>query len=241
MTAVDAAEFDPIPLVRPSAVRRAVHDIAPFSLAVIPFGLAVGSASATAGLSGPETMFGAVVLLAGAAQLGAVEAVGSGGGIAAAVTVAILINLRFVFYGAGVAGWFSDARLGRRLLLAFPIVDQTFLLCQEHFETETDPAWRQRYYLTATAVLASAFVLSQPVAFYLGAALPDELGLHLAAPLAFAGMIATSMKGRRELIAGAVAVVTVVVGAGAIGALALPLGVGLGVALATGTGRDSRS
>ena len=214
-----------------------MRDIAPFSVAVIPFGLAVGSASATAGLSGAESMFGALVLLAGAAQLGAVETIGSGGGIVAAAMVATLINLRFVFYGAGVARWFAGVPLRRRLLLAFPIVDQTFLLCQEHFETEADPAWRQRYYLTATAVLASVFVLSQPIAFYLGTALPSGLGLQLAAPLAFAGMIAKSINGRRELIAGAVAAATVVVGSGAVGAIALPIGVGLGVALATADGQ----
>ena len=155
--------------------------------------------------------------------------------------VATLINLRFVFYGAGVARWFAGAPLGRRLLLAFPIVDQTFLLCQKHFETEDDPLWRQRYYLTATAALASAFVLSQPVAFYLGTALPEEIGLHLAAPLAFAGMIAKSMNGRRELTAGAVAAACVVLGTRAVGALALPIGVGLGVALATATHKDARS
>ncbi len=218
-----------------------MRDIAPFSVAVIPFGLAVGSASATAGLSGAESMFGALVLLAGAAQLGAVETIGSGGGIVAAAMVATLINLRFVFYGAGVARWFAGVPLRRRLLLAFPIVDQTFLLCQEHFETEADPAWRQRYYLTATAVLASVFVLSQPIAFYLGTALPSGLGLQLAAPLAFAGMIAKSINGRRELIAGAVAAATVVVGTGALGAIALPIGVGLGVALATATDKDARS
>ena len=91
--------------------RLALKDITPFAVALIPFGLALGSASAAAGLSASETMFGATVLLAGAAQLAAVEVLGSGGGIVATAVVVALINLRFVFYGAGVARWFADAPL----------------------------------------------------------------------------------------------------------------------------------
>ena len=208
------------------------------SIALVPFGLAMGGASASAGLSAWEALFGAIVLLAGAAQLAAVEVIGSGGGVIVTATVVALINLRFVFYGAGVASWFSDAPLRTRLLLAFPIVDQTFLLCQERFAEETDLVWRQRYYLTATAVLGGTFVGCQIIAFQLGGDLPEGLGLHLAAPLTFAGMLAKSVAGRRELVAGALAGLTVVLGTGVVGGAALPLGVAIGVAVASTGGRS---
>jgi predicted branched-subunit amino acid permease len=240
MTVIEETQSAAVPRDEPSPTRQALRDIAPFCLAVVPFGLAVGSAAANAGMSGAELMFGALVLLAGAAQIGVVEALGSGGGVATAATVAALINLRFVLYGAGVARWFGDAPMRRRLLLAFPVVDQTFLLCQQHFATEHDPGRRRRYYLTATAALASAFVLSQPVAFCLGTAMPSGTGLHMAAPLAFAGMIAKAMNGRRELAAGVAAAATVVFGTAVLGPAALPVGVGVGVALASSTGREPR-
>lgn len=210
-------------------VRAAIDDTAPFALALVPFGLAVGGASAAAGLSATTALFGAVVLLAGAAQLAAVEMLAADGGILSVVVVAALVNLRFVFYGAGVATWFDGLPLRRRLLLAFPIVDQTFLLCQQRFEDEHDPAWRQRYYLTATALLGGTFVGCQVIAFRLGSNLPDGLGLHLAAPLAFAGMLANSVKGSSAVVAGTIAASIAVVGSSVLGALGLPLGVIAGV------------
>ncbi len=223
-----------------TAVHRAVKDTAPFGVALIPFGMAVGGASAAAGLSAWESAFGGVALLAGASQLAAVDVIGSGGGIGSTAIVVALINLRFVLYGAGVARWFAGARLVRRMVLVVPVVDQTFMLCQERFDDDTDLAWRRQYYLTATAVLASAFIGSQVIAFQLGGGLPESLGLHLAAPLAFAGMLARTMTTRLEVLAGTVAAVIVVAGTGVIGAAALPLGVVAGASGAIMTDRRRR-
>lgn len=220
------------------AASRAVRDTTPFAVALIPFGLAIGGASAEAGFSAWEAAFGAIALLAGASQLAAVEILGNGGGIAATAVVVALINLRFVFYGAAVARWFAAASLRRRLLLVIPVVDQTFLLCQERFADDTDLAWRQRYYLIVTLMLASAFVGSQVIAFQVGGALPDSLGLHLAAPLAFAGMLAKAVAARRDAVAGIVAAVVVVAATGLAGAAALPLGVAAGVATALRSDRS---
>jgi len=212
-----------------SAGRAAIDDTMPFALALIPFGLAVGAASAAAGLSGTTALFGAIVLLAGAAQLAAIEVLGSGGSVLSAVLVVGLVNLRFVFYGAGVASWFDTLPLRRRLLLAFPIVDQTFMLCQQRFENELDLVWRQRYYLTATALLGGTFVGCQVIAYRLGSTLPDGLGLHLAAPLTFAGMLMNSLKGRGDVVAGTIAASIVVAGSSILGPLGLPLGIMAGV------------
>ncbi len=211
--------------------RAAIDDTTPFALALIPFGLAVGGASAAAGLSGTTALFGAIVLLAGAAQLAAIEVLGSGGSVFSAVLVAGLVNLRFVFYGTGVASWFDSLPLRRRLLLAFPIVDQTFMLCQQRFEHEHDLAWRQRYYVSATVLLGGTFVGCQVIAYRLGSTLPDGLGLHLAAPLTFAGMLTTSLKRRGDVVAGTIAASIVIAGSSLLGPLGLPLGVMAGVSV----------
>lgn len=223
-----------------TAARRAVEDTSAFAIALIPFGMAIGAASAAAGLSSWESTFGALALLAGASQLAAVEVIGDGGGIVSVAIVVTLINMRFVLYGAGVARWFEGATLTQRMLLAVPIIDQTFILCQERFASITDPASRRRYYLTSTAVLVSAFIVSQIVAFQLGSSLPGSLGLHLAAPLAFAGMLARAVKTRLDVVAGAVAAVIVVGGTGIAGGAALPLGVAAGVGAALAVERSRR-
>lgn len=220
-------------------VRRAVSDSLPFALGLIPFGLAAGGAAAEAGLSLAAAMFGATTMLAGAAQIAAIEAIDDGVGLAGVVTVVALINLRFVLYGAGVASWFADAPRRQRLALAYPVVDQTFLLCQHRFEEHAAIEWRRRYYLTVTAVLGGTFVGAQLVSFRLGASLPAGAGLHLAAPLAFTGLLARSLSSRSGLVAAATAAAVVVVGSSSTGAATLPVAVGLGVAAALVTARAS--
>jgi predicted branched-subunit amino acid permease len=232
MTAADLTAIAAQTAARPSAVRQAVSDTAPFAIALIPFGLAAGGAAATSGLSAAEAMFGAIVMLAGAAQLAAIDAIGANAGPAAVIMVVALVNLRFVLYGAGVASWFADASRRRRLVLAYPVVDQTFLLCQQRFDDRTELAWRQRYYIAVTSVLGGTFVGAQLVSFQLGASLPDGVGLHLAAPLAFTGLLARSITDRRTLMAAIVAAAAFVVAAGIAGPLVLPIAVTVGVSAA---------
>lgn len=238
MTAVAAAHAT-TDVPTSGAARAAWRDTAPFALSLVPFGLAVGVASTAAGLSATEALVGATVMLAGAAQLAVVESIGRGDALWAAAMLAGLINLRFVLYGAGVAEWFSGASRLRRLLLVFPVVDQTFMLCQQRFAAETDLRWRQRYYLTVTALLGGTFVGCQALALCVGDVLPHDAGLHLAAPLAFAGMLARSTAGRTELAVAAVAAIAMVATAGALGPGALPAAVAAGVVVGTRMGGAS--
>ncbi|MEQ6901396.1 AzlC family ABC transporter permease [Nocardioides sp. YIM 152588] len=250
MTTLALAEADAAtPLAAPAgAVRQGIKDALPFSIALIPFGLALGTAGVANGLSFAEAMFGAAALLAGAAQLAVIESIGRGEGIVAAVVITVLINLRFVYYGSGVARWFAGAPLPSRLLLAFPLVDQNFLLSEQRFAGGGDLRWRQRYYVAVTAMLAGAFLVSQAIAYRVGAALPPELGLHLAAPLVFAGMLARSLDGAPARGAAVVAALGIPLCAGWLGPATLPvavvLGVGCGLLIARrsarGTGAQGR-
>jgi predicted branched-subunit amino acid permease len=200
---------------------------------IVPFGLAVGSASAAAGLTGFQAVFGAAIMLAGSGQLAAVQAIGAGEGMVAVAMIVALVNMRFVFYGAAVAHWFQGAGHLRRLLLVYPIVDQTFMLCQQRFEVVTDLAWRQRYFIVATSALGGAFVGTQALSFTFGAALPPATGLHLAAPLVFTGMLAGASRTRRQAIAAATAAIVVSAGSSVLGPLTLAAAAVAGVAVAS--------
>ena len=215
------------------ATRAAVRDIAPCVVAIVPFGFAIGSASAAAGLTGFQTIFGAAIMLAGSGQLAAVQTIARGESTLAVAVIVALVNMRFVFYGAAAARWFREAGRTRRLLLVFPIVDQTFVLCQQRFESVTDLSWRQRYFVVATAALGGTFVACQAVSFHVGGALPASAGLQLAAPLVFTGMLAGATRTRGQGVAAVTAAVVVIVGSGALGPLALPVAAVAGVGAAT--------
>ncbi|MDW3177900.1 MAG: AzlC family ABC transporter permease [Acidimicrobiia bacterium] len=213
----------------PQPVTEALRDMSPFLLALVPFSLAIGAASAAAGFSFAEAMFPVFAIFAGSAQLAGVESTRTGNGILITVLIVLLVNARFAFYGAGLARWFVGVPRWKSLLLAIPLVDQTFLLCQERFSEQADVDWRVRYYGTVTAGLVLCFATCQLIGFQFGGNLPPTLGLHLAAPLAFAGMLAKSTKERSALITACVSGCVVVVASGFFGALALPVAVVAGI------------
>lgn len=145
------------------------------------------------------------------------------------------MNLRFVLYSAGLRVWFAGAPRWRTLVFAAALVDQTFMLCERAFATNDDPEWRWRYYATVSAVLVAVFLGLQPLGYLAGNVLPAGAGLEMAAPLVFAGMLATAVRRRVDLFAATVSAVTVVAAAPLPGGLALPLaavfGLTLGVSL----------
>ncbi|MEO1061405.1 MAG: AzlC family ABC transporter permease [Actinomycetota bacterium] len=213
-------------------VRLATIDVAPVVAALVPFALAIGAASAANGLSLAEAIVTPALLLAGASQLAAVDLVGAEAAIAVAAGTAIAINLRFALYSTALRRWFEGAPRWQQLLLAVPLIDQNFLLCEDRFDESTGLAWRRRYYLVVSGWMVVAFLAFQVVGYAAGAGLPAGLGLHLGAPLVFAGMLARAAAGRGQLVAAATAGGAVVLVSGLPGGLALPVAALLGVAVA---------
>ncbi|MGI9624680.1 MAG: AzlC family ABC transporter permease [Acidimicrobiales bacterium] len=222
------AQAAPVADSRPMSL--ALRDVAPLALPVVPFGLAIGATVAESDLAASGSLAGAVLVLAGGAQLAVIGVLDSGSSVAVAVGTALLINLRFVLYSAGLARWFAAEPLWRRMLLAVPLVDQQFLLGQRRFDESTTTAWRRSYYLTVSAVLFLSFVVGQGVGYRLGTSLPPSVGLEMAAPLAFAGMLGLATRGRSSMTAAGVAGLVVVVVAGLPGGLALPVAAIAGMA-----------
>lgn len=222
-----------------SARREAASDLGPFLLALVPFSLAIGASSAAAGFSLLQTVFGVFTVFAGSAQLAGVDSIRSGGGVGVTVMIMLLVSARFAFYGAGLARWFVGAPRWKSFLLAGIIVDQSFLLCQERFAPSHDVRWRVRYYIAVTFSLVVCFAGCQIVGYTIGGDLPPSLGLHLAAPLAFAGMLAKSTTGRPTMTAAITSGFVLILASGPIHTAALPLAVLAGVI--TGASSDTSS
>lgn len=214
---------------RGGPIGQGVRDTVPLALPIVPFALAVGAATADAGISFTAGYLGAAILMAGSSHLVLTETLGDGGTLIAAAGAAVLVSARFALYSAGLAHWFAAGSRRRSLLLAFPLVDQQFLLCQQRFTDEDDDDWRVRYYLAVSGVLIATYLGSLPLGYVLGDSLPDDAGLHLAAPLAFAGLLGPAIRARADVLAALVAAVAVVVLGPLLGALALPAAASAGL------------
>lgn len=209
------------------------HDIFPVLLGVLPLAMVIGIAAHDSGIDRAPAWTASFLLCAGAAQLTAIELLGSGTAPLAVVATTALINSRFVLYSAGLARWFASEPLWLRLLLAFPLVDQLFVVCQRRFTTHEEvPVGRRWYYLGAAATLVTGWSAAQAVAIGFAPALPGTALLRLASPLVFVGLLMASLKDRAGLVA------AIVGGAGVIAAARLPfhlnIAAGIGTGLAAG-------
>lgn len=198
-----------------STLVEGARDIVPMVLSVIPFALTIGAVLASSSIGPVEGILSGPLILAGAAQLMAVQMLEDGAAPFVIVFSALLINARIILYSAAMAPWFREESLGRRLLLAIPLIDPLYFTAGARFDRcDLDRRHRQAYYAGAASLLVAAWVIAQSSAIIAGAAVPDGVGLHIGAPLALAGMLAKSTSTRPALAAAGAAAVLVVVAAG---------------------------
>lgn len=203
--APDVVDVDRVGRVRRPAWEGA-RDITPMVIGVIPFALAIGAAVGSSSLTRGEGVLSGPVILAGAAQLSVVQMLDAGAAPLVIVLSALMINARLLLYSASLAPWFRGEPLGRRLLLALPVIDQLHFTCTPRFERgDLDERERRAYYVGAAAWLAGAWCVAQAAAIVVGASVPDAVGLDVAAPLALVGLLAKSAVDGRSAVAAIVA------------------------------------
>jgi predicted branched-subunit amino acid permease len=125
--------------------------------------------------------------------LSLVEVLSSGGGVAAAIAAALVINVRLVAYSAGLVPWFAHERRRSRMLLAWFVIDPTYVLAVDRFERDDPgpgapapllPRCRSHHLPGVDPRRRRRLVA--------GAAIPAALELEMAATLMMVGMLASS-------------------------------------------------
>jgi predicted branched-subunit amino acid permease len=217
------------PHQRDAPVACGARDVLPFAVSVFQFAIAIGATIAAADVDPLGALAGSALLSAGSAQLAGIELLDGGATVLVAAGSAVLINARFVLYGAGFASWFGGEPRWRRYAMVFPIVDQSFVLCERRFRDHTDPRWRRHYYLVVIAGLFTAFLAGQIVGFLAGDLVPSVVGLRLAGPLVFAGLLAVTVTDRKTSVSALAAGASIAVAAPLLGGGSLLVAAILGV------------
>jgi branched chain amino acid efflux pump len=209
-----------------SSIRSGIRDMVPMMLAALPFGITVGATIAESAVDNLAGWLGAPLIAAGSAHLAAVSLIDAGGSAVAVVVTAMIINARLLGYSAALAPSFRDQPRWFRLLGSYFLIDQNFALASSL--TDRTPTYFRRYYLAAMSTLLFPWIGAVSTGIALGPVVPESWDLWLAAPLMFAGMTATSLKGRSTFVASSVAAL------GALALSALPSGLGLLIAILVG-------
>jgi predicted branched-subunit amino acid permease len=229
--ATDAELQDTSDATVESAGRLARRDVLPLAISVFQFAVAIGATIAASDVDPLAALAGTATLSAGASQLAGIDLIDAGLGVGAATMTMLLINVRFVLYGAGFARWFAAAPRWQRYTMVFPIVDQSFVLCETRFAEHTQLSWRRTYYLVVVALLFVSFAAGQIVGYLAGDLIPDQAGLELAGPIVFTGLLALAIANRSTLLAAIAAGGAMFLGASVPGGLGLPIAAATGLAI----------
>lgn len=211
----------------------------PLLIGALPFGLVAGVAAVEVGLGASGSSAWSVLAYAGAAQLAAYELIGRGASVTVIVATAMVINARLVLYSVSIAPYLAGLGRRRRLLVAYLLTDQAYVVSLVRYREGLDLEGRWRFYLGSGVSLWLVWQVATLLGALLGGTLPERLPLGFAVPLVFLAMLVPTVTDRPALVAalvgGAVAVLAAPLGPPAL-LLAAACGIGAGAALALRAG-----
>ena len=167
------------------------------------FGASFGLVARAAGMGVVAPLVMSATTFAGSAQFAVTSILGTGGGAAAAIAAAVLLNARYAPISISVAPLFHGRPL-RRLLESQLIVDESWALA-----SRGGGRFDRRILLGAGLLLYVSWVSGTAVGVLAGDALgdPKDLGLDGAFPALFLALLAPQLRAPRAALAAAVGAV----------------------------------
>jgi 4-azaleucine resistance transporter AzlC len=110
--------------------RDGVREVAPLAIAVLGFGASFGVLARAAGMGVISPIVMSATTFAGSSQFAAVSILDAGGGVASAVTAALLLNARYGPIGVSVAPYLHGS-FWSRFIHAQLTVDESWALAAE--------------------------------------------------------------------------------------------------------------
>jgi len=179
----------------PVGARAGARAIAPLVPAVAAFSASFGVLARTAGLSGVASVVMSATTFAGSAQVAAVSILGAGGGVAAAVAAALLLNARYAAIGVSVGAHFRGG-IVRRLVESQLIVDESWAVT-----VDRDGRIDRRALLGAGGTLWLAWVAGTAAGAFVSFGDPERLGLDGAFPALFLALLVPQLRSRLARLA----------------------------------------
>ncbi len=109
-----------------SAYRRGLRDSASIALGYVPVAISFGLAAVHAGLSPWVAVLVSLVVYAGASQFILISLLLAGAAYPSILGIVLVMNLRHVFYGPSLMGFFTGPRTVSSLFLAPGLTDEVF-------------------------------------------------------------------------------------------------------------------
>lgn len=178
----------------------------PFLIVIGPFGLVFGVAATDTGLSFWQIAGFSTIVLAGAAQITALQLMVEQAPLVIVILSALAVNLRMAMYSAAMVPWLGRTSAGMRALIAYVLIDQTFALSLKQFEDNPQMSHGQRlaYFFGTSTVLALTWPLFTALGATLGRTIPAGYALDFAVPITFLAMVSPQLRSVPHLVAAVV-------------------------------------
>jgi len=180
-------------------LRDGVRAALPLAVAPLLFGASFGLLAVDAGMGWLGAIVMSATTFAGSAQFAAASILEVGGGVAAAIVAAVLLNARYVPISLSVASIFPGPRR-RRLAESQLIVDESWALSGRsgRFEYAVLVGAGLLFYILWVGGTAIGTVVGDLLD-------PEAIGLDAAFPALFLALLAPYLRTRRALATGLVA------------------------------------
>jgi 4-azaleucine resistance transporter AzlC len=177
--------------------RDGARKVAGLSPAALSFGAAFGVLAGTAGMGALASIAMSATTFAGAAQFAATSVLLDGGTVVAAVSAAVLLNLRYLAISIAIAPAFGGSRL-RRLLESQLIVDESWAVSQVG-----GGRIDRRVLVGAGLLLFPLWVGGTALGALAGDVLgdPEQFGFDGALPALFLALLVSQLVNRRAVLA----------------------------------------
>lgn len=169
----------------------------PLAVAVVAFGVSFGVLARAAGLGVLAPVVMSATTFAGSSQFAAVSILGAGGGVAAAIAAAVLLNTRYAPIGLSAAAALRGNPV-RRAVEAQLVVDESWALAKRG-----GGQFDRGVLLGAGLTLYVAWLTGTAVGAVAGEALgdPEALGLDAAFPALFLALMVAQLRSRKATAA----------------------------------------
>ncbi|MBP8035784.1 MAG: AzlC family ABC transporter permease [Burkholderiaceae bacterium] len=166
------------------------------------WGVVTGVAMVKSGLSAPAAAVMSLLVYAGSAQLTAIPLLVVGAPLWLIFGAGIIVNLRFLIFGAAMHPYFKHLPWPKRLLLGFMNVDIVFVTFMGRFGStpqkgSTEQLW---FFIGATIPCWAAWQLTSLVGITLSASVPSSWSLEFAAVLALMALMLPLIKTRPAIV-----------------------------------------
>ena len=182
-----------------AAFFRAFRGAIPFGMVVGPFGVLFGVLATEAGLSVFEVLSFSVIVIAGAAQMTALQLMQDNAPTVIVLAAALTVNLRMAMYSASLTPHLGALPVWKRAIVAYFTVDQSFAMSQQEFETKPQMTLEEKvaYFFGSVAPVCPIWYVGTWAGAALGTQIPESFALDFAVPITFIALGHTGLAHNR--------------------------------------------